>query len=208
MRNPQKHGVAALPAHCWGLIALLAIAQPVSTRASEAGETTRLDCGVHALYILLHLEGRPVAFDRLKSALPPWHPDGYSMAELSRVSRSLGLDLEGVRFAKGDKALVRPAIAFIKDVKGGHFMVLRPLGTTGTMVQVIDPPNVPWITDYERLLVSRPWTGRILLPRDPWSVRYAIPLVLACLCVPLVSFSVWRRLRTFGPIETGPPRTA
>ena len=126
-------------------------------------EKTSFDCGVNALYVILRLESRPVTIDRLLSALPARHPDGYSMAELSAASRSLGLSLEGVRFVKGDKALDRPAIAFFKDEKGGHFAVLRPVGTTGTMVQVIDPPSAPWIADYDRVLASKPWTGRILI---------------------------------------------
>ena len=77
-------------------------------------------------YVLLRLEGRSVTIDRLESVLPPRHRDGYSMAELSKAAASLGLTLEGVRFAKGDRALDRPAIAFVKDAKGGHFTVLRP----------------------------------------------------------------------------------
>lgn len=194
---------------CWSLIVLLTFtfAQPVSTRASEAGGTTTLDCGVNALYLLLQLEGRPVTFDRLESMLPPRHPDGYSMAELSGASRSLGLSLEGVRFAKGDKPLTRPAIAFFKDAKGGHFMVLRPVGTTGTMVQVIDPPNVPLIADYDWVFESRPWMGRILVPGSPWYVRNAIPLMLAGVGAPLVSFSVWRHLRTSKPSAAKLPLT-
>ena len=36
------------------------------------------------------------------------------------------------------------------------------------MVQVIDPPSPPWVTDYDRLFVDGLWTGRILTPRPPW----------------------------------------
>jgi hypothetical protein len=209
VHNSGKNDGRAVPsAPSWTLIALLAFAQPVGTRASDVGERMRLDCGVNALFILLHLEGRPVTIDRVVSVLPPWRPDGYSMTELSRASGALGLSLEGVRFTKGDEPLARPAIAFIKDAKGGHFMVLRPVGTTGTMVQVIDPPSAPLMTDYDRLLASRPWTGRILLPCDPWPVGYAIPLVLAGVGVPLVSFWFWRGIRKSRPIATGPPRAA
>jgi hypothetical protein len=64
------------------------------------------------------------------------------------------------------------------------------------MVQVIDPPHVPWITDYDRLFASRPWTGRILLPRDPWPVRYAVPLSIAVACIPIVTFSFRQRKRS------------
>ena len=124
-----------------------------------------------ALYILLRVEGREVTLDRLVSVLPPPHDDGYSMAELSAAAGSCGFELEGVQFVQGEKALRRSAIAFLRQGRGGHFAVLRPVGTTGTMVQVIDPPDAPWITDYERILSSKPWTGRILYPRGSWFVR-------------------------------------
>ncbi|MGC8644430.1 MAG: cysteine peptidase family C39 domain-containing protein, partial [Isosphaeraceae bacterium] len=136
-----------------------------SPRSSKRRQSS---IAVNALFVLLYLEGRSIPFDRLESALPPHRPDGYSMAELSTAARSLGLPLDGVKLVKGDKPLDRPAIAFFQNARGGHFAVLRPVGTTGTMVQVIDPPHVPLITDYDRILGSKGWTGRILLPSPPW----------------------------------------
>jgi hypothetical protein len=147
--------------------------------AAERAPTAKTDCGVHALYVLLHLKGHPVSIDRLEEVLPPRREDGYSMAELSAAADSLGLYLEGVRFARGDKPLDHPAIAFLQDARGGHFTVLRPVGTTGSMVQVIDPPHAPWITDYDRLFDARPWTGRVLMPRERWPVRRTLSLLLA-----------------------------
>lgn len=159
------------------LIVLLTLT--VTAQAVGPEDTTKLDCGVNALFVLLRLEGIPVTIDRLESSLPPRHRDGYSMEELSTAAWSLGLYLEGVRFAAGDKSLSRPAIAFLKDGKGGHFVVLRPVGTTGTIVQIIDPPNAPWLVDYDRVMRAKPWTGRILIPRAPWLSRIALPILLA-----------------------------
>jgi len=187
---------------------VLALVPTACARSTRPESKTDLDCGVNALFVLLQIEGCPVALDRLESALPPRHTDGYSMTELASAARSLGLSLEGVRFVKGDSALDRAGIAFVKDAKGGHFLVLRPVGTTGTMVQVIDPPHVPVITDYDRLFTSRAWTGRILQPRDPWHVRHAIPLVLAALSVPLASFAVWRQRRSSRRSKSDIPATA
>lgn len=176
------------------MIALLALT--VNARAAEPEATTTLDCGVNALFVLLRLEGRPVTIDRLESVLPARHSDGYSMAELAAAARPLGLDLEGVRFAKGDKALDRPAIVFLKDAKGGHFAVLRPVGSTGTMVQVIDPPHAPWIADYDRVLSAKSWTDRILIPRDPWLRRYAVSLsLMGAVTAIFVSVLLNRRFR-------------
>ena len=99
------------------------------------------------------------------------------MAELSEASSRLGLEVDGVRLTIGDQPLDRPALVFLEDASGGHFAVLRPVGRTGTMVQVIDPPSPPWIADYERLLSAKPWTGRILVPRDAWLTRNGLPLL-------------------------------
>jgi ABC-type bacteriocin/lantibiotic exporter with double-glycine peptidase domain len=159
-----------------GLIVLLVPAANV--RAAATDERTKLDCGVNALFILLRLEGRPVSLDRLLDSLPPRHPDGYSMDELTAASRTLGLELEGIRFAKGDEPPKRPAIAFVKDDRGGHFAVLRPVGTTGTMVQVIDPPSPPWIGDFDRIIGTKIWTGRILVAREPRLAQRSITAIL------------------------------
>ncbi len=159
------------------------------------------------LFLMLELVGRPVSLDHLESALPPRHPDGYSMAELAAAARLLGLQLEGVRFATGDKPLDRPAIGFLKDAKGGHFAVFRPVGSTGTMVQVIDPPYVPWIADYDRVFSAKPWTGRILVRRDAWLVRNMIPSPLAVAGSMLIVAGIIRRRRPVdvqkSPIDGG-----
>jgi hypothetical protein len=68
---------------------------------------------------------------------------------------------------------------FLKDGKGGHFAVLRPVGTTGTMVQVLDPPNAPWIGDCTQVMSTKAWTGRVLIARDPWPYRHVLAAALA-----------------------------
>jgi hypothetical protein len=150
------------------LAAVVLIAGSVNVRAESDDERAKLDCGVNALFLLHRLEGRPVTVEQILSKLPAHNPEGYSMAELAAASEALGLGLEGVRFAEGDPNPDRTAIAFIRDARGGHFTVLRPVGNTGTMVQVIDPPAPPWIADYDRLFVNDAWTDRILIPRPPW----------------------------------------
>jgi hypothetical protein len=90
-------------------------------------DPSRLDCGVNALYLLLRLEGRPATVGQILAALPAHDPRGYSMAELAAASESLGLRLDGLRFAEADPNPGRSAIAFIKDARGGHFTVLSGL---------------------------------------------------------------------------------
>lgn len=152
---------------------------PLKVAEADPEQVAFPDCGTNALFVLHRLENRSITLDKVTAVLPTRHPKGYSMRELSTASRSLGIDLEGVHFGNGDKALTRPAIAFVEDKRGGHYAVLRPLGTTGTMVQLIDPPHAPWITDYATLFSSRNWTGRILIPRGTWWTRYTYFGILA-----------------------------
>ena len=193
MRMTPGKRIGAVAFGLAGLIGVSALV-PFSRAADPQGKT-KLDCGVNALFVLLHLEGRPISFDRLESALPPRRPDGYSMTELAGAAWSLGLPLDGVKFMKGDKPLGRPAIAFFQNARGGHFAVLRPVGTTGTMVQVIDPPHVPLITDYDRILGSKGWTGRILLSGPPWYKRRSTFSAVAGVCLLFVALTLtrWRR---------------
>ena len=202
MRIANHHYKSACTRYCLGLgIVFLGLTQCNNICAAGVEEKTKLNCGVNALFLLLRLEEIPVTLDRLELALPPLRPNGYSMAELATVGASLGLQLEGVQFARGDSPLDRPAIAFLKDAKGGHFAVLRPVGSTGTMVQVIDPPHVPWIADYDRVFSAKPWTGRILVRCDAWIVRNMISLLMAVAgCILLVAGITrgWRTVRRNG----------
>ncbi len=179
-----------------GAVALLGFGLVVSLRAAERDDKDPRDCGVNAIFVLLSLQRRPVSLDRIISALPRRQAEGHSMVELATASADLGLEVEGVRFGKGDKALEQPAIAFFRDGKSGHFAVLRPVGTTGTMVQVIDPPRAPLITDYDRLVSDESWTNRILICRRSWIVRNQIPLVAALGGCILLMTALIQRLRT------------
>ena len=167
--------------------------------AGDTVSTNRLslDCGQNSLFILLRLSGLEVSVDRLKSTLPPQHPSGYSMTELISAAEASGLGLEGVRFDKGDRPLDRPAIMYLADGGGGHFAVIRPVGTTGTMVQVIDPPYAPRIVDTSRLFESGTWTGRVLIARDPWPSRNRSTLGAAIggFAVLAAGMGLWSRRR-------------
>lgn len=162
--------------------------------ADDKESTTRLDCGVNSLFVLLSLEQRPVSIDRLLDSLPARHPEGYSMAELSDAPQSLGLRLEGVRLARGTVPFPRPGIVYLKDERGGHYAVFRPVGTTGTMVQVIDPPFAPWVADYQSVFAAKPWTGQILIASQPWTARQLLLISMACISLTfLVLSSLARR---------------
>ena len=70
-------------------------------------------------------------------------------------------------------------------------VLLRPVGMTGKMVQVLDPPSAPAVVDYEQLLSSQSWTGQILLQQTPrwWFNRW---IWLGIPCALLLAGSVMR----------------
>lgn len=146
---------------------LVALVHPGEVASADSSAVDPPDCGVASLFILLQLQGKPASIERIEASLPARDPRGYSMADLSTAAGACGLKLEGVRFGRADAALGGPAIAYFKDPIGGHFAVLRPLGATGTLVQLIDPPHAPSVHDYGDIIETPLWTGRILVPRKP-----------------------------------------
>jgi prepilin-type N-terminal cleavage/methylation domain-containing protein/prepilin-type processing-associated H-X9-DG protein len=172
------------------------IAGQTSPTPSHTNEPT--DCGLHALYLLLQDEGRPVSIPQLQQALPGPKPDGYSLWELASAARAQGVPLKGIRFQRLDTPLRSPAIAFFQTPTIGHFAYLRPVGTTGTMVQIIDPPHHPRIIDYNNLFRETPWSGTILVPdRSPTAA------ILAAGALALLLIGFFHRKR-FWPRLTHP----
>lgn len=148
---------------CWtGVTLLVALAVGSPCRAAE--EKARLECGIYSLYVLLRLEGLGADYGSLRAALPVTNPAGHSMAELRDAAATFGLGLDGRQLARGVGAVDRPMIAYLGGGSKGHFVVIRPVGTTGSMVQVIDPPRSPWIGDLDQIATHKRWTGRVLVP--------------------------------------------
>lgn len=163
-------------------------------------EPQGLDCGAYCLYLMARLEGRAIDVPKLERALPARHPAGSSMLELQRSARALGMRFRGIRFGKNDAPLDRPAIAFLNASGEGHYVVLRPVGFTGTMVQVMNPPLVPRVIDYKNLFNTPSWTGRLLVPEtafEYWAPRLGGGVALVVLlATALVSpFRLPRHLR-------------
>jgi hypothetical protein len=107
-----------------------------------------------------------------------------------------------VRFGRDDLPLRRPAIAYLSGLRAGHFVTLRPVGITGTMVQVIDPPDASRIMDYQPLLARPDWTGRLLVPRTAGDdlAEWSWFLVLLLLPLAVGPPRRWVFRRWFGPV--------
>ena len=140
-------------------------------RAGEASvsDSRGLDCGTIALYKLLSLEGRPVPARTLQASLPPPSHKGYSLAELRDAARDRGLDLQGVKLPLTDFSLDRPALLYLQLEDHGHFLVVRPVGHSGKLVQILDSTGDPVVMDMVHLHASNQWTGMALVPiRSAW----------------------------------------
>lgn len=168
-----------------------------SAASGEAPAFREPDCGTNALFLLLRLSGQPTSLIQIERSLPRQQSGGNSMTELREAARGHGLRLRGSRFGKGDVPLDRPVIAYLSRPGEGHFVVLRPVGVMGTMVQVLDPPHAPAIMDYTHLLGGGLWTGRVLMPQTTgeWLAAQAWWVIVPL--VPLALFLVprWRLLR-------------
>ena len=158
-------------------------------REDLQGSRSSQDCGLLALYLMLRDEGRSINFAALRDQLPPPGERGYSFRELIDAARAIGYPLNAIRLKEGDGPLDRPAIVLLKQGVHAHFVVVRPVGLKGTMVQVIDPRRDPVLIDSERMYGSESWTGlALILDRPNWWSRIAggIAAILAVAIVALM----------------------
>jgi MYXO-CTERM domain-containing protein len=153
-----------------------AIFLPLSTAAVPTARPQEEDvdasgslrgCGLRCLYLLFLMSGKQVPQS------PRWHSSAenaehlVSMSELQSIARESGMTLRGEVLSVDEAQPDRPMIAYLEYPGGGHFVVVRPVGRTGTMVQVLDPNREPFILDHKHLSSLPGWTGRVLVPRGP-----------------------------------------
>ncbi|SRR5579883_734504 len=152
-----------------------------------------VDCGTLALDHLLRLEGRPISLDRLEAALGPLTPAaGPSFRELRAAARRVGLRLDAVVLPKKQSAINGPALLFVKSGREGHFIVVRPVGHTGRLLQIIDGESSPEVADADRLFDAPGWTGLALIPHRPNYLGLGAGSISA-ICVVGFLFRRWSR---------------
>lgn len=163
-------------------VALATLAVAVGVRAEEVdSESAIYDCGTRSLYAILRLEGRSCDLTALSASLPSPAPlDGYSLLQLREAARRCGLDSMGVALKRSESACDRPILAYVKRNGHGHFLVVRPVGHTGRLVQVIDGYRPPEVLDAADLYASPEWTGLALIPTRPnWPAWIAATVAAA-----------------------------
>lgn len=121
-------------------------------------------CGVDSLYILSRLEGRRASLATIQAMLGRSGPQGHSLVSLREGAFLLGLSLRGARIGLEDWPLDRPALVHFKGQPRGHFAVIRPVGHTGKLVQVIDGADHVEVEDFDHLVKLPTWDGLALVP--------------------------------------------
>ena len=176
------------------LASILIATSPAPAHPEESNST--LGCGPNSLYMLLELLGKHADLKDISQVLPEAHPKGYSLLDLQRAARRRGLNLWGGHLTRENTPLDRPVIAFFdgSQARTGHYAVLVPVGQTGTMVQLIDPPYYPRIVDYADIIPADSST-KILYPMNFWQTRWFL-CVATTIIVVAASFLVRSRIRS------------
>ena len=178
-----------------GLIVLTANGL-IRAQADPDPSLREYDCGTLALYNLLRLEGRSTDLATIERHLPVTNGGRYSLKDLRDAARVSGLNLDGVQLAKSDKAPTQLALVHLDRKPDGHFLLVRPVGFTGKLVQVIDSTQEPFVLDAANLYASPEWTGLALVPSRPnWPVR-AVGLVSIAAGLTLVVVGLLRKFRS------------
>lgn len=150
---------------CLTMVALICSHQSsITNRPIDTLLSKNDNCGVLALYMLLRLENHQVHMPELIKLLPNPTDRGYSMAQLSKAAKLFGMDLTGIKLSDSHAVIDRPLLVLLNDIDGGHFVVIRPVGTSGLYSQILDSSKNPEIGRTYDLIRSRSWSGFALSP--------------------------------------------
>lgn len=165
---------------------------PAPTLADDA---QAFDCGTLSLYILLRLEGKTTDLGQITSRLPHMPASGYSMKELRDAAHNLGLDLTGVKLKNSGRLDDGPSILSLNKEGHGHYVVIRPVGHTGNMIQMFDSARYPTLLDVDSFRNSQEWTGLVLI--KPARSRFFFYTGIA-MSICLVSFGLLFLMKRLG----------
>jgi len=124
------------------------------------------DCGSLSLYNFLRLESIPADLSAIERHLPEATEQGRSFYDLTQVARKFGLELQGVRLIDPNEVPRQTALAHLQQEDHGHFVVLRPVGHSGRLFQVIDGLAPPSVIDIDEIRQSESWTGLLLVQKN------------------------------------------
>ena len=174
---------------------LIPFAQLIAPSPTLADDKQAFDCGTLSLYILLRLEGKTTDLGQITSHLPPVPASGYSMKELRDAAHEAGLELTGVKLKNVGRLDDGPSILYLNKEGHGHFVVIRPVGHTGNMIQMFDSARYPTLLDVDSFRNSQEWTGLVLI--KPARSRFVFYTGIA-MSICLVSFGLLFLMKRLG----------
>ena len=125
------------------------------------------DCGTIATYLYLALIGEEKSLEVIKGKLPAMPTNGYSFQELSVAMRECGVAVKGVKWNSGSVVIDEPILTLLEEGGHGHFVVMRPIGSFGRQLQVIDGLAAPYLIDKSTLSNSSKWSRLALCRVKP-----------------------------------------
>lgn len=161
----------------------LAAEEASGDTAAKNDEDRLYDCGLLALYSFLRSEGLSADLSELEGRLPGSTPHGRSLHDLIVAAEGLGLDLKAVRTSGPPDLPRRTCLAYLRRGEHGHYVILRPVGHSGRLLQVLDGPLPPTVVDAADYCRSDGWTGIVLLRAEHPHQALATKLATASLLV-------------------------
>ena len=168
---------------CLVAVSVLLLASILSPATAATDDESLFDCGTLSLYTLMRIEGKATDLHQISSRLPTPPANGFSMRELRDAARGLGFDLRGVRLHDDGRFGDEPALVFLNRSPHGHFVVVRPVGHTGKIVQVFDSVRSPVTAEIDDLRRSPEWTGLALVPARPNRITFLSTTIILVLCL-------------------------
>jgi ABC-type bacteriocin/lantibiotic exporter with double-glycine peptidase domain len=160
---------------------------------SESHDT---DCGIRALFLMLQTQKLDISIDELRSQLPKPSSQGYSIGEMRKASRQLGLSLIAEQIELPKQKMNQPAIVYLQRPNEGHFIFIRPVGETGRMIQVLEYPFAPKVMDLDYFVTHSGWKGIALFPAPSFSTLNAVVVSVGISSVAfLVIYLIRRKVR-------------
>ena len=175
------------------LLNLSIVVQAGQQRSTAPDKPELYECGVLSLYTFLRLNNVAVKLQDLDDVINPSQTDGHTLKELRDAGKKFGLRLIGVHLRKG-QTISAPVIIYFKSGRHGHYAVLRPVGHTGKLVQLMDTlAPVPEVSDFSVVTSRTDWTGICLMRKDV-DVVSMLTFLVGCLTVGISVFGIVLKL--------------
>lgn len=180
-------------------IATLIAAALFPVAASASDTEGHIPCGVSTLFMMARLQGLPVTLEEVELSLGPGSAGGHTLAELILAGGSFGLKLQAVKFDPDGFQPNAPLIAHLTRNDMGHYVILQPVGHSGHLIQVLDPPDLVEVLDSDDFARTSGWRGVALAPaKNHAASSLLLTFLIASAIVVMLFYLILRFIRSLG----------